>query len=199
MKNTFKLFIICCGLTVSINSNIEAMDNNKHFISSLENPDGFHYYIDGDLVGNETYRYVALLNYKYGQLYDNINKELEQLNNLNGTNDGQLQTIQNYMKKALSSLKDSLNDLAKSHKSELYDAFISDKHNTNNIICRICRSNTLLKLCDNAKFCQLLTKCHFCLAILLYTLQYLENNNYYVNYSSEIKQLILALKNSLSL
>ena len=84
MKNTFKLFIICCGLTVSMNSNIEAMNNGKYFISALEKPDSFHEYLGGDSVGDNTYRYVALLNYKYSQLYDNINKEFKQLNDLNG-------------------------------------------------------------------------------------------------------------------
>ena len=202
MKNTFKLFIICCGLTISINSNIEAMDNNKYFISNLENPDSFHGYLGGDPVGNETYRYVALLNYKYGQLYDNINKELEQLNNLNGTNNEQLQEIQKYVTKALDVLKKSLNDLAKSFKSELYDAFVYDKNNIDHIVVqsnRIFKFDKLLNLCYNPQCCQLIVKCHVCLFELLNIFNYLENNNYYVNYSSEIKQLILALKNSLSL
>ena len=126
------------------------------------------------------------------------------MNNLNGTNDVQLQKIKNnIIETTLNSLNIALNNIIESCNSELYDFFVAEKNENNSInnnIFRISQFESIIKSCDNnPTFCTLLTKCNICLDILLITFTYLNNNNYYMEYFNEIQNYILAIKNSLSL
>ena len=118
------------------------------------------------------------------------------------TNNEQLQELQNHVTNTLNLLKESLTYLVESFKSEIYDAFVSNKNDIGELAQynrRIYEIDNFLKSCDNPNLCQLLTKCHVCLSKLLNIFNDLEKNDYYMKYSYDIKELILSLKNSLSL
>ena len=190
MTNTVKLFVICCGLIANIHSIIGAMESD------------IAEYIDNNLHTTKGNEYIQYLNSNYNNLSNCIKKQLTQIDNASAKNDIYEQNVKKFVMKSLASTTVALNKLIESYKPNLY--FVSSEYknyaieNIGNVYCGTYNFDEVENAFNDAKFCELLNKCHLGLSVILDVFSYLKQNNYDIEYFDEIKTLSLEIKNSLT-
>ena len=191
MTNTSGLFVICCGLAISTNNSIQAMENE------------LAKYIDNNLYIEQENKYINSLNSNYNSLSSCIKEQLTQVDNIGIENSIYKQYIKKFVIESLDSANVLLNELIKSYKSNLY--FISHEYkdyafdNICNIYCGTYTFDKVQNAFNNAEFCKLLYNCNLYLSAILSAFSNLKNNNYKVENFDKIKDYIITIKKSMTL